>query len=72
MGQVSKQDFNLADAMNLREGEDYRLEDGLLVFTASYLARRGSCCGNGCRHCPYVPRHGGEGARLQASEPEPS
>ena len=27
---------------------------GLLVLTAAFLARRGTCCGNGCRHCPYV------------------
>ena len=36
------------------EGEDYYVnEDGLVVFTASYLLERGYCCGNGCRHCPY-------------------
>lgn len=28
---------------------------GLFVLTADYLARRGFCCGNGCRHCPYPP-----------------
>lgn len=27
---------------------------GYLVFTAPTLRARGSCCGNGCRHCPYV------------------
>ena len=27
---------------------------GLHVLTAGYLADRGSCCGRGCRHCPYV------------------
>jgi hypothetical protein len=26
---------------------------GLFVLTAAYLAARGTCCGNGCRHCPY-------------------
>ncbi|MEI7547860.1 MAG: DUF5522 domain-containing protein [Actinomycetota bacterium] len=26
---------------------------GLAVFTAQFLADRGYCCGNGCRHCPY-------------------
>ena len=24
-----------------------------VVFTASYLQRRGYCCNSGCRHCPY-------------------
>jgi hypothetical protein len=28
---------------------------GLFVLTAAYLAARGTCCGSGCRHCPYVP-----------------
>ncbi|HEY1829156.1 MAG TPA: DUF5522 domain-containing protein [Acidimicrobiales bacterium] len=27
---------------------------GYWVLTAAYLADRGSCCDNGCRHCPYV------------------
>lgn len=27
---------------------------GLFVLTAAFLARRGTCCGRGCRHCPYV------------------
>ena len=35
------------------EGEDYVLENGLLVFTAAYLKKRGYCCKNGCRNCPY-------------------
>lgn len=35
------------------EGRDYYLENGFYVFTAEFLLRRGYCCGNGCRHCPY-------------------
>jgi len=45
--------------MTLREGEDFYLERGLYVFTAAFLSRRGYCCANRCRHCPYWPRHGG-------------
>ncbi|MFM7135674.1 MAG: DUF5522 domain-containing protein [Planctomycetota bacterium] len=30
---------------------------GVVVFTAAYHLKRGSCCGSGCRHCPYHPRH---------------
>ena len=26
---------------------------GLFVLTAGFLAARGTCCGRGCRHCPY-------------------
>lgn len=28
---------------------------GLFVLTAGFLAARGTCCGRGCRHCPYEP-----------------
>lgn len=28
-------------------------ETGYMVMTALYLTRRGYCCGNICRHCPY-------------------
>lgn len=41
----------------LVEGEDYYLEDGLLVMTAAYHKKRGSCCGSGCRWCPFEPHH---------------
>jgi hypothetical protein len=37
----------------LQEGLDYYFENGLMVLTASFLARRGYCCERGCRHCPY-------------------
>lgn len=37
----------------LVEGEDYYWEGPVIVFTAHFLRRRGYCCGNGCRHCPY-------------------
>jgi len=26
---------------------------GNVVFTASYHLKRGTCCANDCRHCPY-------------------
>lgn len=29
-------------------------DTGLFVLTAGYLADRGTCCGRGCRHCPYT------------------
>jgi hypothetical protein len=28
---------------------------GLFVMTASGLLRQRSCCGRGCRHCPWPP-----------------
>jgi hypothetical protein len=36
--------------------EDYYMDRGLCVFTAAYHAKRGHCCGCGCRHCPYDPK----------------
>jgi hypothetical protein len=32
---------------------DYYFENGYLIFTESYHLKRGYCCKNGCRHCPY-------------------
>lgn len=37
----------------LIDGIDYTTENGKLVFSAWYHLKRGNCCGNGCRHCPY-------------------
>ena len=34
-------------------GDYYFDTDGLMVFTAAYHLRRGYCCRNECRHCPY-------------------
>ena len=38
----------------LIEHIDYTLDAGNLVFSRWYHLKRGSCCGNGCRHCPYT------------------
>ena len=37
----------------LVRGVDYYIENGYWVFTEHYLRKRGYCCKNGCRHCPY-------------------
>jgi hypothetical protein len=36
------------------EGVDYYFENGLMVLTARFLLKRGYCCRNNCRHCPYT------------------
>jgi hypothetical protein len=49
-------DENLPQAANpspALDPEDYYFEGPNLVFTAAYHLKRGSCCGSGCRHCPY-------------------
>lgn len=48
---------------DLVEGREYYFEDGLMVLTAHFLLKRGYCCDNGCRHCPYP-------VRLAGPEPE--
>ncbi|RZL44951.1 MAG: hypothetical protein EOP00_18585 [Pedobacter sp.] len=36
------------------EGTDFYFnEDGLMVFTAAYHLKRGKCCKNKCKHCPW-------------------
>jgi hypothetical protein len=36
---------------------NFYIEGGKYVFTEHYHLKRGSCCGNQCRHCPYFPAH---------------
>jgi hypothetical protein len=37
----------------LQKDVDYYIENGRWVFTETYHRKRGYCCGNACRHCPY-------------------
>lgn len=38
----------------LIENLDYYLnKEGLMVLTEAYHLKRGRCCGNRCKHCPY-------------------
>jgi hypothetical protein len=41
------------DLPPLAPGDYYFNEQGLLVFTREYHLKRGYCCKNGCKHCPY-------------------
>ncbi len=43
-------DTNLTQPL---EPEDYYFEGPYMVFTAAYHLKRGTCCGSGCRHCPF-------------------
>jgi hypothetical protein len=41
-------------AEDLKEGVDYYYnEDGYVVLTEAYHLKKGYCCGNGCKHCPF-------------------
>lgn len=37
----------------LDDEDFYFSKEGYKVFTEKYLLKRGYCCENGCRHCPY-------------------
>ena len=42
------------ESEELVEGRDYVVDQsGRYIFTREYLLRRGYCCENGCRNCPY-------------------
>lgn len=34
-------------------GDYYWNDNGYRVFTEQYLLKRGYCCNNNCKHCPY-------------------
>jgi len=35
------------------EDLDFYFENGFMVLTEHFLRKRGYCCDNKCRHCPY-------------------
>ena len=39
--------------VEFEEGDFYWDERGFRVFTKQYLLKRGYCCNNSCKHCPY-------------------
>ena len=51
--QQAKSKSDAEENQTFVEGLDFYFEDGLMVLTRRYLAGRGYCCDNGCRHCPY-------------------
>ncbi|MCK8491530.1 DUF5522 domain-containing protein [Spirosoma sp. RP8] len=38
---------------DLTDADYYYTPEGYVVFTGTYHLKRGYCCQNGCRHCPY-------------------
>jgi len=32
---------------------DFYFDSGLMIMTEAYHLKRGYCCKNGCKHCPY-------------------
>ena len=37
----------------MEEKDYYITEEGYRCFTEAYHLKRGYCCDNGCKHCPY-------------------
>ncbi len=49
--------FDSGFGPKLEEGVDYYMSpDGYRIMTEFYLVKRGYCCSNGCKHCPYSPK----------------
>lgn len=49
--------FDSGYGENTVEGVDYIMNsDGYRVMTEYYLVKRGYCCSNGCKNCPYSPK----------------
>src|SRR5579859_2398308 len=39
----------------MEDSDDWTIDsNGFYVATRSFLIRRGYCCANQCRHCPYI------------------
>ena len=38
---------------NAKLSKDFYYENGYKVMTTQYHLKRGYCCKNSCRHCPY-------------------
>lgn len=49
--------------------DEFYLEDGKFVLTERFHQRRGHCCGNGCRHCPFEHSAVPTKARRDAAAP---
>ena len=44
---------NFKKYIPLEEGDYYLTPEGYKCFTEKYHLKRGYCCENGCKHCPY-------------------
>jgi hypothetical protein len=54
MAMAKKQENSKETSRNGLLAEDFYFDDkGFMVFTSTYHLKRGYCCKNGCKHCPY-------------------
>ena len=47
---------NFSEQKNSSREKDFYCENGNTVFTEEFHLKRGYCCKNNCRHCPYGKR----------------
>ena len=38
----------------LKKDEYYYTKEGYIIFTEKFHLKRGYCCQNNCKHCPYT------------------
>ena len=53
MNNVNLQMHNFNNKKALQNDDFYYGTDGFIVFTENYHLKRGYCCKNNCKHCPY-------------------
>ncbi len=47
-------DMSGFSAKNKMDSDDfYNSPEGYIIFTEKYHLKRGYCCKNSCKHCPY-------------------
>ncbi|MEI8193817.1 MAG: DUF5522 domain-containing protein [Flavobacteriia bacterium] len=50
----SDMDFSDFGSRSKLASDDYYIsEEGFIVYTENYHQKRGYCCKNNCKHCPY-------------------
>jgi len=47
-------EFSKIDQLN--KEDYYYAKEGYIIFTEKYHLKRGYCCNNNCKHCPYKKR----------------
>jgi len=50
---MSKDTGDISKNNKMEEEDFYLSPEGLLVFTSAFHIKRGHCCKNSCKHCPY-------------------
>ena len=49
------EELYLEEYINPKKDVDFYWDNGNMVMTEEYHIKRGSCCGSGCKHCPFWP-----------------